>query len=109
MQQTLNTRQNRRDVISRTPPVLQDVQTQFAIGIHVGMKHFGKKLDGGWFVGIGFVESQHELERAVFKWRVCGTEDDGVPDHEVVSTRCARYATRRIGGEAFEVSNQSLF
>jgi len=56
MQQTLNTRQNRRDIISRTPPILQDIQTQLSVRVHVRVKHLREEFDGRRFVRVGFVE-----------------------------------------------------
>ncbi len=32
---------------------------------------------------------------------------DGVPQHDIVGARCARYTLRRIGGELFEVTDES--
>ena len=56
MQQTLNTRQNRRYIISRAPPVLQDIQTQLSVRVHVRVKHLREEFDGRRFVRVGFVE-----------------------------------------------------
>ena len=77
MQQTLDRRQNRGDVVRRRPPVLKDVETEFAIGVHVRVEHAREELDRWWLVGVGFVEREQEFERAVFKRRVgCGIASD---------------------------------
>lgn len=70
VQQTLNTRQDSRDVIRRTPTVLQNVETQLAIGVHVWVKHLAEEFDRRRFVWIRLVERQHEAECTVFEWRL---------------------------------------
>ena len=67
MQQTLDRRQDRSDVVRRRPPVLKNVEAELAVGVHVWMKHARQELYGGWFVGVGFVECEQKLECAVFK------------------------------------------
>ena len=60
-------RQDGGDVIGRAPSILENVKTEFAVGVHVGMKHAGEKLDGWWLVRIALVECESQLERAVFE------------------------------------------
>lgn len=70
MQQTLDTSQNRRHVVRGRPPILQNVQTEVSIGIDVGVEHSRDEFDVRGFRRVGLVESEHELESSVFKWRV---------------------------------------
>lgn len=72
------------------------------------MEHLGQELDCGWFVRIGFVESEDELESAIFERSICGAEDDSVPDHKVVSAWSTGDTPRRVGGESLKVSNEAL-
>lgn len=67
IQQTLHTRQDRRDIISRAPAILQDIQTQFAIGVDVGVEHLGDEADRGGFGRVGVGECEGEAEGAVFE------------------------------------------
>ena len=76
VQQTLHTRQDGRNIICRTPTVLQYIQTQLAVMINVRMEHFGYEADGRWFVGVCVGKCESEAEGAIFEGRVgC---DDGI-------------------------------
>lgn len=75
----LNTRQDRRDVVCRAPPVLQDVQAELPGGVHVRVEHLADELDLRRFVGVLFLELEDELEGAVFEGGVPRSDDDGVP------------------------------
>ena len=70
VQQTLYARQDRSNVIRRRPPILQNIQTQLPIRIHVGVEHPREELDSGRFVRVRFIECEHQLEGAVFEWGV---------------------------------------
>lgn len=39
VQQTLDTRQDRRYVVRRTPTILQDIETEFTVRVDVRVKH----------------------------------------------------------------------
>lgn len=108
MQQTLNARQDGCDVIGWRPSVLQNIEAQFSVGVDIGVEHLAEEFDGGWLVRVGFVERENEFEGSVFERGVCGTEDDSVPDHEIVGARSTGDASRRISRETFEVSNETL-
>ena len=77
MQQTLNRRQDRGDIVRRGPPVLENVEAELAVGVHVGVEHAREELDGRGFVGVGFVKGEDEFEGAVFEGGV-GCADAGV-------------------------------
>ena len=65
--------QDRGDIVGGRPSVLEDIETELAVGIDVWVKHSAKEFDGGRFVGVGFVEGEDELEGAVFEWCFCCT------------------------------------
>ena len=44
--------QDRSHIICRTPPVLQDIQAQFAGAVDIRMKHLADEFDPWWFVWI---------------------------------------------------------
>lgn len=69
MQEALDTRQDGSDVVRRTPSVLQNVEAQLAVRIHVRVEHAREKLHGGGFVRVALVERQQQLERAVLERR----------------------------------------
>lgn len=56
MQQTLNRREDSRNVVGRAPPVLKDVEAELPIRIHVRVEHAREELDRRRFVGVRFVE-----------------------------------------------------
>ena len=67
IQQALHARQDRRNIICRTPTVLEDVQAQFAVMVDVGMEHLADKPNGRGFVRVGVGEGQSQAERTVFE------------------------------------------
>lgn len=58
------------DVVGRTPSVLENIETEVAVGVNVGMDHFGEEFDGGRIVGVRFFKGEDESESAVFEGRV---------------------------------------
>jgi len=40
------------DVVGGRPSVLEDVETELAIGVDVGVEHPREEFDGGGFVGV---------------------------------------------------------
>lgn len=79
MQQTLYTRQDRSNIIRRRPSILQNIETELAICVHVRVEHSRQEFDRGGFVRVGFIECEEEFESAVFEGRVTRTKNDGVP------------------------------
>lgn len=75
----LNTRQDRGDIVCRTPPILQNVQAQLPRRIHIRMKHLRYELDSWRFVRIRFFELHYQSERAVFKGSVGGSHYNSIP------------------------------
>lgn len=79
MQQTLYRCQDRGDIIRRGPSILEDVQTELAVGVYIRVEHPGKELDSRGLVGVGFVKGKKEFESAVFKGGFGRTKYNGVP------------------------------
>lgn len=52
MQETLYTRQDRSDIVRRAPPILQDVEAELAVVVHIGMEHAREEFDRGWLVRV---------------------------------------------------------
>lgn len=75
----LDTRQDSRHIIRRTPPILQNIQTQLARAIHIRMEHFADELDARRLVGVCLLEVHNKAEGAVLEGRVRRPDDDGVP------------------------------
>ena len=67
MEETLDTREDCGDIVRWTPSVLKDVQTEFAIRVHVRVKHPRQEFDGGRFVWVAFVECEVKFECAIFE------------------------------------------
>jgi hypothetical protein len=75
----LDTGEDSGDIIGWRPSVLQDIETQLASSVDVGMKHCADEFDSRWLVGILFLELHDESEGAVFKGGVGRADDDSVP------------------------------
>lgn len=75
----LDTRQDSRHIICRTPPVLKNIQAQFASGVYVGVEHVADEFDSGRFVRVLLFEVHNESECAVFEGSICWADDDCVP------------------------------
>lgn len=75
----LDAGQDSGDIVGGAPSVLKDIQAQLACGIDVGVEHLADELDGRRLVRILLLEMHHESESAVLKWRVGGSDDDGIP------------------------------
>lgn len=67
IQQTLHTRQDRSDIISRTPSILQDIQTEFSVRVDVWMKHVRDKAYSGRSGGVRVGECEGKAERSIFE------------------------------------------
>ena len=67
MKQTLYGSQDSSDVVGGAPPVLENVEAEFTIGIYVWMKHPRQELDLRRLVRIRLVKGKEELEGAVLK------------------------------------------
>ena len=78
---TVTTRPNPSD-----KPVLQNVQTDPSIRIHIWMKHLADESDCGRFVWILLRELYRQFEGAVLEGRVVRAEYHRVPQHDVVIT-----------------------
>lgn len=78
----LNARKNGRHIVGGAPAILQDIETQLARAIDVGVKHLANEFHSGRFVGILFFEMHDQTECAIFKRRISRANDDGIP------TRC---------------------
>lgn len=75
----LNAGQDRRHVIRRTPAVLQNIETQLARAVNVGVEHLADEFDLGRLVRVLFLEVHHKAKGTVLKRSVSRTDDDGIP------------------------------
>lgn len=87
---------NSGHIVGWTPSVLQDVEADAPVSVHVGMEHFRHEPDRGGFVGVFFREFYCELKGAVLEGRVVRAKDDGVPDHYVVVCGRSRHPRRGV-------------
>lgn len=108
VQKTLNASENGADIECRGPSVLQDVETQLATLVNVGMKHLRDKLYHRWFCWVLLVELDHEFECAILEWGVFWADNDGIPAHDIVSQGYGRYSGSGILLDPFEVPHQAL-
>jgi len=71
------------------------------------MEHLRQEADLRRLVRIIFREFQHEFERSAFPWRIVGSEDDGLPEHDVGVHGCAGDAAGGVVLEATEVAEET--
>lgn len=86
IQQTLHTCQDCRHIVRRTPSILQDIQTKLAVGIDIGVEHFGDKANSRGLVRISIGECESKSKRAVFKWCL-GCPEQWKVSHKLTLTR----------------------
>jgi len=75
----LNAGEDGRHIISWTPAVLQDVETELAGSVNVRVEHLADELDGRRFVRILLLKMHNKSERSVFEGGVSGANNDSVP------------------------------
>lgn len=107
MQETLDGSEDRRYVIRRGPPVLQYIETQFAVIIHVRVEHSRQEFYSRWFVGVRLVKRKQELEGSILERRVRWTKDYRIPYHNIIRTWAPRNATWWIARKTFEVTDKA--
>lgn len=82
-QQTLQTQQNTLHVVHRTPLVLQDIQTNAAGEVDIGVVDGSFVEDGRWRVRIVAREGKRKLQREAFIGSLCRTGDGCCPGKKV--------------------------
>ena len=75
----LDTGQDGGDIVGGAPSILEDIETELAGGIDVGMEHLADEFHGRWLVRILFLEMHHEPEGSILERRVGGANNDRVP------------------------------
>ena len=79
MHAPLDASQDGRHVISRAPPILENVQTELAGAVDVGVEHLADELDARGLVRVCLLEVHHQPEGSIFEGCVCRADDDCVP------------------------------
>lgn len=92
-QQTLNGKQDRTNILTRRPSLLNHIQTQSSIIINIRMKHVAGKTNAGRTHWIVFTKRQSQRKYATFPWRVLRSENRGVPHAQVVVRQWTRAAS----------------
>jgi len=67
VQQALDGREDRRDVVRRRPSVLENVEAELPVRVHVRMEHPREEFYRRGLVRVRFIKSQQEFECAVFE------------------------------------------
>lgn len=67
-----------------TPPILNDVQADHAVGVDIGMEDVGNETDTGRFSRVIITEGEFKLVYATFPRGVYWADYAGSPDKEVV-------------------------
>ncbi|KAI9069717.1 hypothetical protein FKP32DRAFT_42608 [Trametes sanguinea] len=70
VQERLDRGQDRRDVVRRRPPVLEDVQAELPVRVHVRVEHPRQELHRRRLVRVRLVEREQQLECPVLERRV---------------------------------------
>ena len=71
--------QDRSDIVSRTPSILQNVQAQLPGTVHIWMEHLTNELYARWPVRILLLEMHHQSKCTILERRVSWPDDDGIP------------------------------
>lgn len=79
----LDTGENCRHIVGGTPPVLQNIKTELAGSIHVGVEHLANEFDSRGFVRILFLKIHHQAKGSIFKRSIGWTDDNGIPDRDI--------------------------
>lgn len=87
---------------------MQYVQTNASISIDIGMEHIRDKPHCGWLVRVIFCELQGQLERTPIPRGIIRSENDSVPEHDVVFLGGTTDAGRGVMLEAFEVTHEAF-
>jgi hypothetical protein len=82
---------------------LQDVQTEFAGGIDVGVEHGADKLDGRRLVGVLLFEMHHQSKRAVFEGSVSRADNHSIPGKLEVSAETPNTTSATLQGPSHQV------
>lgn len=83
-------------VVRGTPPVLQDVQADAAVRVHVRVEHLGDEADRRRLVRVLLGKFYCQLKRAVLEGGVVRPENHSVPYHDVVVCGRPRHTGRRV-------------
>ena len=59
--------------------MLQDVETDAAVGVNIGVEHFGYKFDFGSFVRVLLCEFYRQVKATTLPNGVLRSKDDGLP------------------------------
>ena len=103
---------------------MEDVETQLASAVNVGVEHGRDELDAWGLVGICLFELHHQAEGAIFERSVGWANDDSVPEldlesladegakrhlpgHDIVSNRRGTNTCGRIGLHALRIGQLS--
>lgn len=70
MEQALYGGEDGCDVVGGAPAVLEDVEAQLPVGVHVWVEHGAQELDRRGLVRVRLVKCQHQPERAVLERRL---------------------------------------
>ncbi len=76
----LNARQDGRDIIRRTPAVLQNIQTKLARSVDIRMEHLADEFNARWLIWVLLLEMHHQAECTILERRFCGADDHSVPN-----------------------------
>ena len=97
-QQTLQAQQHALHIVDCAPLVFQDVETDAAAEVDVGVVDGCLEENGGWRVRVVWREGEGELEGQARVGRFRGADDGGGPGHEV-AVGVGEGGDTRCGGE----------
>eukprot|EP00302_Diacronema_sp_CCMP2436_P053959 CAMPEP_0180065450 /NCGR_PEP_ID=MMETSP0985-20121206/8752_1 /TAXON_ID=483367 /ORGANISM="non described non described, Strain CCMP 2436" /LENGTH=149 /DNA_ID=CAMNT_0021995881 /DNA_START=748 /DNA_END=1197 /DNA_ORIENTATION=+ len=104
--QRLDGGQDGGNIVDGRPLVLQDVEADRAVRVHVRVEELRHELDRRRLVRVVLRELELQAEGAVLPRRVVRAKDDGVPLHDVVILGRAADALRWVVLQPLEVAHQ---
>lgn len=94
-------------VVGGAPTVLQYIETDTAVCVHVRVKHVADEAHGRRLVGVFLRELDRKLERAILERCVVRPKDHSIPDHDVVVRGGATHAGGRVLLQSFKVPHKT--
>lgn len=121
----MDTSEDSGDIVCWAPPVLKNIEAQFAGTVDIGVEHLADEFNTRGLVRILLLEVHHQTEGPIFKRSVGRADDDGIPNdlsvtglqlavhlhipgHDIVGNRRRRDTGRRISLHALKSSGDAV-
>jgi ribosomal protein L19 len=94
--------------LARIPTILNDIQAQRSIRVHVWVKHFRRKSHFRRFIGVIMAKRQSKLKHTALPRRIFRADDLRRPDENVIVVMRRRRATLRVRKRRVSVARVNI-